>query len=235
MRYSERLSSLKLRISCFGLRKMQLLTLSPDYSNMSFLFRLQLSFWRRNECYIQFEHQEMRFRINVANYSQFNAKTMFTTVHKSVLQRNSVVTWLSFWPIGVWKCLSSIKMQAINYERRFTVLLFFIGYFVHCTIWVWFDFFFQAICFWFAKAKFTEKRNQQTWICIWTYLPVKNYYCRLSALQVVINSCFFFYCVSTPFFIDRTFTIESYQRSPDVYRWSSIVTFKAKYESKQWI
>lgn len=38
MRYSERLSSLKLRISCFGLRKMQLLTLSPDYSNMSFLF-----------------------------------------------------------------------------------------------------------------------------------------------------------------------------------------------------
>ena len=52
-------------------------------------------------------------------------------------------------------------MQAINYERRSIVLLFFIGYFVHCTIWVWFDFFFQAICFWFAKAKFIEKRNQQ--------------------------------------------------------------------------
>lgn len=116
MRYSERLPSLKLRISCFGLRKMQLLSLSPDYSKW-FSFRPQLSFWRRNERYRQFEHQEMCIRINVANYSQFNAKTMFTTVYKSVLQTNSVVTSLSFWPIGVWKCLSSIKMQAINYER----------------------------------------------------------------------------------------------------------------------
>ena len=31
----------------------------------------------------------MCIRINVANYSQFNAKTMFTTVYKSVLQTNS--------------------------------------------------------------------------------------------------------------------------------------------------
>ena len=198
MRYSERLPSLKLRISCFGLRKMQLRSLSPDYSKW-FSFRLQLSFWRLNESYRQFEHQEMCIRINVANYSQFNAKTMFTTVYKSVLQTNSVVTSLSFWPIGVWKCLSSIKMQAINYERRSTVLLFFIGYCVHSTIWVWFDFFFHAICFWFAKAKFIEKRNQQTWICIWTYLPVKNYYCRLSALQVEIKSCFF-YCFHSFFY-----------------------------------
>ena len=119
MRYSERLSSLKLRISCFGLRKMQLLSVSPDYSKW-FSFRLQLPFWRLNERYRQFEHQEMCIRINVANYSQFNAKTMFTTVYKSVLQTNSVVTSLSFWPIGVWKCLSSIKMQAINYESRAT-------------------------------------------------------------------------------------------------------------------
>lgn len=117
MRYSERLPSLKLRISCFGLRKMQLRSLSPDYSKW-FSFRLQLSFWRRKERYRQFEHQEMRIRINVANYSQFNAKTMFTTVYKSVLQTNSVVTSLSFWPIGVWKCLSSSKMQAIIKLRK---------------------------------------------------------------------------------------------------------------------
>lgn len=149
------------------------------------------------------------------------------------------LTSLSFWPIGVWKCLSSIKMQAINYESRATVLLFFIGYFVHCTIWVWFDFFFQAICFWFAKAKFIEKRNQQTWICIWTYLPVKNYYCRLSALQVVIKSFFFLLCFHSFFYRSNESRQKNlyvrYQRSLDVFRWSSIVMFKAKYESTQWI
>ena len=157
------------------------------------------------------------------------------------------LTSLSFWPIGVWKCLSSIKMQAINYESRATVLLFFIGYFVRCTIWVWFDFLFQAICFWFAKAKFIEKRNQQTWICIWTYLPVKNYYCRLSALQVVIKSCFFFTVFPLLFLSierppqNRDYDSRQknlyvrYQRSLDVFRWSSIVMFKAKYESTQWI
>lgn len=149
------------------------------------------------------------------------------------------LTSLSFWPIGVWKCLSSIKMQAINYESRATVLLFFIGYFVHCTIWVWFDFFFQAICFWFAKAKFIEKRNQQTWICIWTYLPVKNYYCRLSALQVVIKVVFFLLCFHSFFYRSNDSRQKNlyvrYQRSLDVFRWSSIVMFKAKYESTQWI
>jgi len=155
MRYAERLSSLKLRISCFGLRKMQLLSLSPDYSKW-FSFRLQLSFWRLNEHYRQFEHQEMLIRLNVANYSQFNAKTMFTTVHKSVLpETNSVVTSLSFWPIGVWKCLSSIKMQAINYERRSTVLLFFIGYFVHCTIW----FFISGHLFLISEGEIYRKKK----------------------------------------------------------------------------
>lgn len=208
MRYSERLPSLKLRISCFGLRKMQLRSLSPDYSKW-FSFRLQLSFWRRKERYRQFEHQEMRIRINVANYSQFNAKTMFTTVYKSVLQTNSVVTSLSFWPIGVWKCLSSSKMQAINYERRSTVLT--LRHRLLCVLYdmslIWLFLSGHLLLIWFAKAKFIEKRNQQPWICIWTYLPVKNYHCRLSALQVVINSCCFFYCVSTPFFL-------SIERSP---------------------
>lgn len=148
MRYSERLPSLKLRISCFGLRKMQLRSLSPDYSKW-FSFRLQLSFWRRKERYRQFEHQEMRIRINVQIILNLTLRPCLPQYINRCCRQTLLSLRCPFDQSEFGSAWAVVKCKLLITKEDLQFWLFFIVYFVYCTIWVWFDFFFQAICFWF--------------------------------------------------------------------------------------
>ena len=85
----------------------------------------------------------MHIRIYVANYSQFNVKSMFTTVYINRCCRQILLSRPC--PFDQLELGNKVDMQTINYEKKiysFTLLhrpvTFCIGRF---------DFFFQAVCF----------------------------------------------------------------------------------------
>ena len=103
------------------------------------------------------------------------------------------LTSLSFWPIGVWKCLSSIKMQAINYESRATrsyssssVTLCVVRFESDLT------FSFRPFASDLRRRNLSKKETNKLEFAYEHIFLLKNYYYRLSALQVFTGFHSFF-------------------------------------------